>query len=365
MKKDVIFVSALAKCNEMKLLKKEQIIRMTSAADYDEALKMLYDYGYQRAGVSDIDGVIETQINALIVFILENSPDKHLTKVILNPFLYNNAKLYYKSRFVSVPDSFYDIDDAEIKKGILEKDYSSLPPALKKRLEELDKQSLGQTDGAPNNNSGNTNSNTNNKVNGNINDNIGNKIVEGKTDGNINGTEGNTSNIDGKMIDIAFNAAMFEDNLKAAKKSGDKSLKRYATAEIDLNNFVNFIRCRRLNRPLEYCAQMLYGGGHIALTVFQGLYGQSDKDIKDAFLTGRYSDTIQDIMDGRINIDMSIDKETANFSILEVMDMVSLSPLLHYVKRQLIEYRAVRMILTLLKNNARDEISKRLRGLYD
>ncbi len=316
MKKSVIFSNALAKANEIRLLKKEQLIRLSNASNFEEALKMLYDYGYARVDGEDLDDVIQVQMDNLFAFIYDNSPSPHLTTLLINPYLYNNAKLYYKSRFSKIPDALYNLDDQHIRQGIQQKEYSLLPSAMRQCAEELDKLFLEKEP-------------------------------------------------DGKSIDKKFNSAMFKDNLSAAKKSGNKALRHYVISEIDLNNFVSFLRCRRLNRAWEYCQSMLYVGGNIQISLFSQLYDKSHELLLQEFGQNKYPDVFEDILSDRINLDLSIDSVLADFAILDLMEYTSLSPFLHYAKRQTIEYRIVRMILTCIKNDAREQIDSRIRGLYE
>lgn len=318
MKKSIIFSNALAKVGEAKLLKKEQLIRLSDASSYEEALNMLYDYGYSRPSgdPKDLDLLIETQLDKLFEFIYENSPSEHLTTIILNPFLYNNAKWYYKSRFLVAQPSLYNIKDQHIKNGIENKDYSLLSLPMQECVKELD------------------------------------SFFE-------------KNSPDGQVIDRLFNKAMFRDNLLAAKKSKEKQLKEYVITEIDFSNFISFLRSRHLKRPWEYCSLMLFDGGSINLGVFEQLYDSSEEIIKDQLATGRYSDLFLDILNNKVNLDISTDIILSDIELMELMNVTKLSPFLYFVKRQLIEFRVVRMLLTFIKNDAKDEIDKRIRGLYE
>ncbi len=110
---------------------------------------------------------------------------------------------------------------------------------------------------------------------------------------------------------------------------------------------------------------MLFDGGSINLGVFEQLYDSSEEIIKDQLATGRYSDLFLDILNNKVNLDISTDIILSDIELMELMNVTKLSPFLYFVKRQLIEFRVVRMLLTFIKNDAKDEIDKRIRGLYE
>lgn len=129
-----VYANMLAKF-EADRLDDERLRRTVEAGSVSEALKMLGDYGYP---VSDgtVDGFIVAATNELIAFVLENAASESVKNALLAPFVYNNVKLAYKSRFVQTPNAYYDCgtDNEAIARGV----YDELEKSLAETLETLD-----------------------------------------------------------------------------------------------------------------------------------------------------------------------------------------------------------------------------------
>lgn len=313
MKESVIFSNAVARYNEMRLLKKEQLTRLSDAADYAEAVKMLYDYGYYKADKEDIDSLVTAQIAALIEYIIDECPDAMLEEILLNDFRYNNAKLYYKSRFVELPvAALYPVDDSAIKDAIESRDYAALSQQMRACVEKLD----GET-------------------------------------------------ADGRRIDAEFNRAMTRENLALAKKSGSKSLKKYLVTRIDLDNINTLFRCRALKKDFAFCAEMLCEGGKVPLADVEKNYSADDKELIEAFAAKGYGEYAAKAAEKFAESDALKEVMLLDASATESLEYCSLSPFFGYCLKRLAEIKVVKMILTCIRNNARDEIEKRMRGIYE
>ena len=84
-------------------LNAERLRRVVEAKSLDDAFKMLGDYGYAYSEGCTVDGFIVGETNRLIEFIEDNAASDKFGNALLARFVYNNAKLAYKSRFHSVP----------------------------------------------------------------------------------------------------------------------------------------------------------------------------------------------------------------------------------------------------------------------
>lgn len=140
MRKDAVFVNAVCKAEEKNLLSAEALIRL-SAASFDEAIKMLHDYGYNEGvlteGSFDIDAFIGKQVGLLIDFIYENAPSKEVEDFLLAPYLFNNIKAEYKRKRGAASSRLYRTKTL----GIYEGDYSGLDNEIQKVLLRLDDRS--------------------------------------------------------------------------------------------------------------------------------------------------------------------------------------------------------------------------------
>lgn len=205
-----IFSNAVAIADERGLLGKEQLSRL-AAAEYDDALKMLRDYGYADCGDSaDIDLFFGRQTRALAAYVEEYCPDKYLKKIIFNRYLYVNAKAVYKNNITGGEYGIYDF-----------------VPSDEKTLRE-------------------------------------NKYIAEAYD-KLN-AEGNVS---ARKIDIVLTAAMYKDNLDCASKSYEKILSEYVKSEIDLKNALTVLRVVALEKNWDYAAEMLVKGGNIPFNVLK------------------------------------------------------------------------------------------------
>ena len=217
-----MFSNAVCKAEEVKLLSPEAVVRL-SAADFDEAVKMLHDYGYDEGvmvdGSFDIDKFIGRQVTALIQFIREYAPNAETEEFLVAPYLFNNIKAEYKLRRGGAKSNLYEIEGAE---GVEDGNYSHLDAKVRATLIELD-----ETDA------------------------------------------------DSRSIDLALTKAMYEYRLRKAKKSGSRLLIRYAKAEIDCINILTARRAEKLNLSEEERAKLFIQGGTVDETA---LYGDLPKE---------------------------------------------------------------------------------------
>lgn len=189
MRKDVVFCNAVSKAEEVRLLSPEAFIRL-GAAEFDDAIKMLHDYGYNEGILGgdsfDIDRFISGQVEQLIAFIKEYSCSDELERFLLAPYLINNVKAEYKRRLSGVRSKLYQVETGDVAG----KDYSALHPIIAKALCFLDE----------------------------------------------------TNERSPQRIDFVLTKALYEYRLAVAKKSRSKLLVEYARAEIDVINIISSLR---------------------------------------------------------------------------------------------------------------------------
>ena len=207
MRKDAVFVNAVCKAEEIKLLSPEALLRL-SAASFDEAVKMLHDYGYNEGiltdGSFDIDRFIGRQINLLIDFIKEYSPSIEVEEFLLAPFLFNNIKAEYKRKRGGAGSRLYE---AKLI-GVYEGDYSGLDSKVRDTLVMLD------------------------------------EITPSP-----------------RQIDLALTKAMYDYKLRKAKKHS--LLNRYIKAEIDTVNIITAQRAKKLKLSEDALSELYIAGGNL------------------------------------------------------------------------------------------------------
>ncbi len=226
-----IFSNAVAISDERRLLGREQLTRLSSAG-YDDAIKMLKDYGYADSGESvDLDVFFYAQTLALVEYIKENCPDKFLLRILLNRYLYVNAKAVYKSKITKKRAEgygFFSFDEEELTTN-------PFIAAAYKRLDEKNE-------------------------------------------------------TDARAIDVALTQAMYDDNLYCASKSRDRLLKRYVAAEIDLKNVITCLRASRLKRSFEFADEMLVNGGKLSKDRLSEVYEGGVAALENTELSGITAD---------------------------------------------------------------------------
>lgn len=312
-----IYANAVAKYNEGKLLDSEKLRRLADA-EFSDAVKMLCDYGYGGGAIDeknyDVDEFISHEISSLIDYVFNSSPNEYLSRVLINRFLYGNAKVYYKSRFSDKFDNrvaIYEFDDGEVKSGIEKGEYVCLPKFMAEALVKLDSEF---ENGAPN----------------------------------------------PKIIDIELTKAQFADSAYCAKKSGYRALRSYVAGETDLSNIISALRAKALNMSENAFNDIFIDGGYLSRDEACEIF-RSDDPAKIIGET-RYGF----LCDGNEELELKrIEARTDDF-LLEIWrahseNMLSVAPFVNYFLSQLAEYKTVKMILVCLKNNAKSEILPRLR----
>lgn len=189
------------------MLSPEALLRL-SAASFDEAIKMLHDYGYNEGvlteGSFDIDRFIGRQISLLIDFIKEYSPSAEVEEFLLAPFLFNNIKAEYKRKRGGAGARLYEANSL----GIFEGDYSGLDSKTKDILVMLDE-----------------------------------------------------SNPSSQQIDLALTKAMYDYKLRKAKRH--TLLGRYIRAEIDTVNIITAQRAKKLRLGEDTLNELFIAGGNL------------------------------------------------------------------------------------------------------
>lgn len=312
-----IYANAVAKYNEGKLLDEEKLKRVSDASYYD-AIKMLYDYGYGEGlpiENADAEKLAGAELEKLISFVEEYAQNEKLKAFLLLPFLYNNLKAAYKSGFASVSENaFYPFFHAETE-AVKTKEYNSLSQIAAEGLKRLDD-----------------------------------SAAEGK--------------ITSREIDCVLTGCMYKE-LKSLSSGLKRSLRKYVSMQIDLKNILTAFRARKQNVDFKIASAMLIEGGNLKEEQLKAI-ASADPDSATAMFDGEYHDYVKKLFETGdfVEFERETDEILYELSTRNRENMTSSEPFTGYFFAKLTEIKTVKLILTCLKNNARDEIGKRLRRVY-
>ncbi|MDR2202523.1 MAG: V-type ATPase subunit [Clostridiales bacterium] len=312
-----IYANVIAKYDEGRLLSGEKLRRIAEA-DFADAVKMLADYGYGGGIASpqsyDADAFITAETARLIEFVKEDCPGEELKNCLLNRFYYSDAKVYYKRKFVNIDprDALYGCFP-ELEKAVDSGDYSALPPFLADAYKELNEKSLERVPPP-------------------------------------------------KEIDAVLTRALCADNVYNAKKSRNRALIKYVAFEIDFNNILTVYRFKKLGLDPETLSGELFAGGALGIDALTELYCADPQKNDLPLLAADYAETVEKLAQtGDFTLAVR-DSQDALYAFLAGggENMLSLSPFINYFLARMNELRTIKTVLVCLKNNARDEIPRRV-----
>ncbi len=286
----------------------ERLRRLVEAKSVGDAMKMLGDYGFGYEPDASVDGFVVAETNKLIEFISETAPTDRAADALIAPFVYNNAKLGYKSRFVDIPaDSYYvsDVDVSKIARG----DYSDCDAFLEEALVSLD----GESEKRP------------------------------------------------QRIDVVITRAMY----KYVLSCGIGIIKKYFRTEIDLKNILSAARIFRLGIPPARADEFIEGGTLSKSSLEEAASG---KNFSHCFYGTPYEDIAERLESSKFVELGAFERESDDF-LFELTDslcanMCSYEPFLNYYTRARIELKTIKTALVCIKTSSRDEFYARIPTIY-
>lgn len=311
-----IYANAVAKYNEGKLLDAEKLRRI-SDADYFDALKMLYDYGYGE-GIAiesaDATTITDNETAKLLQFIYEYVDDENLYNFLLGGYLYNNIKASVKSRLTTVEESAYykafEEETENVKKGVYDGLSTNAVSALRK-IDEL--------------------------------------IEEEK--------------ISSRRIDEILTKAQYADELKWAKKLSKNTL-RYAIYKVDCTNLITVMRCRKMNLPVNESTEMFIDGGKISEQTFIDMLSAESDNLVQIAPEEYYEEIKELVSSGDIaSFERNTDDRLFELIVSDRENMMTYDPLIGYFFAKKREIEGVKLILVCIKNGVQGEIRRRLRNI--
>lgn len=300
----VVYANMLAML-EGSRLDGDKLRRIAEAGSVEAALKMLGDYGFSYVSGGDADSFVIAETNALIEFIRENSPSAKLANVLVAPFIYNNAKLAYKSRFVAVPEDGYydtDLDAAKIADG----DYSETDKSMRGALEALD------------------------------------EVKEARP----------------QAIDLALTRAMYKHILSEC----GGATARYFAAQIDMKNILSAARMRRLGQDRD---EFVDGGKVSKAALSESVNAEN---FAECFENTPYAEMAEDLEARGFSELWNFERAADDFLLVATdplcAKMATHEPFLNFYIRRLVELKAIKTALVCIKTNSRDAFYARVPSVY-
>lgn len=286
-------------------LNSERLRRIVEARSVAEAFKMLGETGYAYTDVGSVDGFIVAETDALIDFIAETAPSASFSAALTARFVYNNAKLAYKSRFIETPDDGYyrtSLDCEKISAG----DYSDTDKYMRAALEALDEAGERRP----------------------------------------------------QIIDLSLTRAMYESVLAC----GIPVVKKYFRAEIDMKNILSAARMKRLGITGD---EFIPGGKIRKDALDEAVVADGFAEFFEHTPYAEFAENIeQNELKNLWKAELDADDRLFYMTRADVARFSAYDPFLNYYTQALIELKTVKTALVCVKTDARDTFFERMPMLY-
>ena len=283
----------------------ERLRRIVECKTVADAFKTLADYGYAYREGDGVDEFVVGETDRLIEFVEENAPSAAVKDALTARFVYNNAKLAYKSRFAEMPTGGYYNVGFDGKK-VADGDYSECDPFMAAALEELD----ANKEQCP------------------------------------------------QRIDIALTRAMYDKVLSYRSST----VKRYFRAEIDMKNILSAARMRRL----DMTGDEFLAGGKVKRELLNEAV--TAEHFAEAFEHTPFAEFAENIEAGEFKTlwraEIDSDDYLYYLTAADVQNFSSYKPFLNYYTGVLIELKTVKTALVCVKTNSRDMFYARMPCIY-
>lgn len=218
---DYLFLSAMVKARESKMLTAEAYERMLTAPGYEDAAKVLVDCGYEdmsRCSSQEVEKALNDRRAAIFADIAAREPEKGAAEAFELKYDYHNAKVILKSRAAGVNGEHMLSDSGRVPPKVMAEaydtdDYRFLPGKL------------------------------------------GSAMAEAR------GILARTNNP--QLADFCLDRAYFAELHDLAARMGGTFLKKYAAVLIDGANLRAAVRTVRMGRGIEFMKTALVEGGSV------------------------------------------------------------------------------------------------------
>lgn len=322
-----LYLSAMLRAREAKMLTRDKAERMIDAPSFDEAAKMLTDCGYK-----DLSGCTAREVEAALaehraeIFseLARLSPDPEPVEVFRMRYDYHNAKIIVKSEAEGIDRSDLmsfsgRIAPEALKRCFTEEKYAGIPALLADAMVES-KSVLARTQNP-------------------------------------------------QLADFVLDRAYFAELLNAANGLSSSFLRGYAQTMIDASNLRSAVRTMRMGKDTDFLKTALISGGGVDCGRILAAFGSGDT------LAAIYANTVlsaaaaqgaQAAKGGTMTaFELSCDNAVTAYLTRARLVSYGEAPVIAYLAAVEGEVTALRMILTgLLASLAPETIRERLRDMY-
>lgn len=326
---DRIYANAIIKNRQNQLLGADKFARLLDAENLASCYKILQESGYADGialkGAGQIDSLILREQTKLFDLLDELSSNKYLSEVFFAGYIFHNAKVFYKARWIEIDrDSVvYNTKQPEIlEAAVLERNYQKILPEIAEVLTALD---VKYSDKEP-------------------------KPAE---------------------VDLALDKAMYDYIAKRLFKIFNKHIIKYYLAEAHLTNILTALRLRLKKQKKEdyynYCVKAYKDFD------FSFIVDSEPDTIKSRLAASglNYAEIVENALksidegNGLVGFETAMDEYLLRIAKTQGDDLYSLNPYFAYAILRLTELKNIKIILT-AKNNKlpADKIKSRLRDIY-
>jgi len=222
-KEDYLYLSALLRAREAKMLTRDKAERMLDAASFEEAAKLITDCGYKDMSdmsVKQIEAVLNERRSAEFAELARMAPEAKLVDVFRMKYDYHNAKTLIKAEAEGIDRADLMSDSGRVKVSVItealhEDKYLSVPGVLADAMKDA-KATLART-GNP------------------------------------------------QLADFILDRAYFKELFENAKYLDSKFLNGYAQILIDSANLRSAVRTLRMNKDSDFLRTAIIPGGGVAV----------------------------------------------------------------------------------------------------
>lgn len=326
---NLLYVNARIKALENGLMSQLHVSRLIDAENVKDAFKILQECGFSEGVALDDYRSYEN-----LVALKEKTSSTFSRKICLKNRYgrraaendYHNAKVLIKAKYLRLDDvkdmlmpaGLFDTD--KMKADIFDDNYESYPSFMAEALDAID----------------------------------------------VQFADGNRSP---RFIDVTLDKAMFSDMYARISKCNQQALKDWLNLLIDTANVSAFLRCRKLHLDKSVFDEGFVEKGSIDKAWFDELYESSDDVVKDKakllISVGDLIDVALSDADGMVRFETAVDNKITKLFKDNKYDMFSVSPIVGYYFGRLTEIKAVKLIVSAVKNNLdKNLLRQRTRELY-
>lgn len=323
---DYLFLSAMVKAREAKMLTAEALERMLTANSFGDAAKVLMDSGYADMsgfGAAEIENALSTRRSNIFREIASLQPETGVAEAFELKYDYHNAKVVIKSRGVGVNGEYMLSNSGRIKAQTMVEAYDT-----------DDYRFISRT--------------------------LANAMIEAR------GILARTNNP--QLADLCLDKAYFAEMRGLANDMSGNYLNKYVETLIDGANIRAAVRTVRMGRGMEFLKIALVEGGDIS--VDRVAIAALGENLGDLFSGTVYAEAAK-LGDGAgkggelTTFEMACDNAIVAFMRDAKLMSFGDAPVIAYLAAVESELTAVRMILTgRLAGITPESIRERLRVSY-